>query len=639
MSEHSHDCPHPTAGTLEQIEFVRKPMTDWLAPGQLARTGVKAGVASAFGAYADKRELQAALSTSEGVDDAYELENGELWFDYVADLGDGFDATYSVARLLASDLTLAFEGNTHDTRRGAFLLLGGDQVYPTAAHDEYQNRFLGPYRAALPWVVHDPAHGRFAPAIYALPGNHDWYDGLTAFLRIFCQRKSDDPASTGRWIGAWRTRQRRSYFALRLPQDWWIWAVDSQLGSDLDRPQLRYFGKLADSIPKEQRAQQKVILVTATPSWVNCPGAGEPKTCRRDVEAFNTLAHFEKTLIRAKGLQLKLVLSGDLHHYVRYTSDESPTTRITSGGGGAYLYGTELMPQTLAVREATHETMPVDAPLRKYVRRGSFPNVADSHEFADDVWLLPFRNRRFGALVGALYVLLAWLLQTCSYGVDFGKGYTSLVEYLHYFGAHGAGRAFLRAFFLSPLAFALAGMVIAGTYAFTASAAKGYGPLPKLLGLLHGIAHVLLCCALTAWISIGIHRLDPSFGASTLRFLLAVTLAIFAAGWFFGAWLFATYLWVTKRVTGVHAEELFSSMAIEDYKSFLRFRLDANGTLTVFAIGLRKVAHDWTFVAPGPEEHGAPWFRSKTFGSDAAHAPHVIERFEVGGRAQGAEGR
>ncbi len=48
----------------------------------------------------------------------------------------------------------------------------------------------------------------------ALAGNHDWYDGLTTFLRLFC---------VGRPIGGWRTEQTRSYFAARLPHDWWGW--------------------------------------------------------------------------------------------------------------------------------------------------------------------------------------------------------------------------------------------------------------------------------------------------------------------------------------------------------------------------------------------------------------------------------
>ncbi|MGH3118954.1 MAG: metallophosphoesterase, partial [Gaiellales bacterium] len=41
--------------------FCRKPMVDWLHPAQLARTAVKVGLSGVFGAYADKRELEAAL--------------------------------------------------------------------------------------------------------------------------------------------------------------------------------------------------------------------------------------------------------------------------------------------------------------------------------------------------------------------------------------------------------------------------------------------------------------------------------------------------------------------------------------------------------------------------------------------------
>ena len=62
--------------------------------------------------------------------------------------------------------------------------------------------FAAQETAALPYLEGAP------PDMYALPGNHDWYDGLTSFMRLFCQ---------GGWVGAWRTRQRRSYFAVKLP--------------------------------------------------------------------------------------------------------------------------------------------------------------------------------------------------------------------------------------------------------------------------------------------------------------------------------------------------------------------------------------------------------------------------------------
>src|SRR5437870_3574246 len=85
----------------------------------------------------------------------------------------------------------------------------------------------GPFGSALPCAPED-AH----PDLFALPGNHDWYDGLTGFLRIFCQ---------GRWVGGWRTGQTRSYFALKLPHRWWLWAIDISFDAFIDRPQLEYF--------------------------------------------------------------------------------------------------------------------------------------------------------------------------------------------------------------------------------------------------------------------------------------------------------------------------------------------------------------------------------------------------------------
>ena len=98
-----------------------------------------------------------------------------------------------------------------------------DKSNPAASKQEYGERLVGPLGAAL-----TPPRGR-APDLFAIPGNHDWYDGLVSFSRLFTQ---------GRTLGAWQTRQRRSYFAIQLPQHWWLWAVDVQLESDIDVGQL-----------------------------------------------------------------------------------------------------------------------------------------------------------------------------------------------------------------------------------------------------------------------------------------------------------------------------------------------------------------------------------------------------------------
>src|SRR5256884_5335952 len=88
------DEPRPRSFTPQQLGFTPRGPVPWLSPGQLAVTALRVVLSSWFGAYLDKRELQQALPDTvfdEGADD------GETWFDYVSDIGDGFDPTYTVA--------------------------------------------------------------------------------------------------------------------------------------------------------------------------------------------------------------------------------------------------------------------------------------------------------------------------------------------------------------------------------------------------------------------------------------------------------------------------------------------------------------------------------------------------------------
>ena len=112
--------------------------------------------------------------------------------------------------------------------------------------------------------------------MYAVPGNHDWYDGLTGFLRLFTQH---------RWVGGWTTRQSRSYFAVELPHNWWLWGVDIQLDMYVDEPQLEFFGDVA----AEASPGDKLILATPVPTWTEL---------ERDPNAYHNLAFIERTLLR-----------------------------------------------------------------------------------------------------------------------------------------------------------------------------------------------------------------------------------------------------------------------------------------------------------------------------------------------------
>ena len=90
----------------------RRKMVGWYDPFQLIRTGYEVFVSAMFGKHADKRAVQAVADTGDSKGRYYYevagLAGGDFWFDYVADVGDGFDSTYTVAyHLTRAELELA----------------------------------------------------------------------------------------------------------------------------------------------------------------------------------------------------------------------------------------------------------------------------------------------------------------------------------------------------------------------------------------------------------------------------------------------------------------------------------------------------------------------------------------------------
>src|SRR5215207_9772587 len=127
----------------------RLPMTGWFDPVLLIRTGIRAAVSTVFGRFADRREAIAAANAIAPAppDDElnYSEHQGDFWFDYLADTGDGWNPTYAMARLVSDD---ALPAPLEDLPRGRLLVLGGDQVYPSASRTEYAERFRAPFDEA-----------------------------------------------------------------------------------------------------------------------------------------------------------------------------------------------------------------------------------------------------------------------------------------------------------------------------------------------------------------------------------------------------------------------------------------------------------------------------------------------------------
>ena len=507
----------------------------WLAPFLLISTGLRALLAMLFGAYLDKRELQNSLP-SNGYQELGD-EDG-LWLDYVADLGDGFDATYSVAYLLAQR-EIDVEG--HRLPRGDVLLMGGDQVYPTASGDAYEDRCKGPYQAALPQV----AAGESPPNLYAVPGNHDWYDGLTAFLRLFARSRDND-------LGGWCTPQVRSYFSIELPADWWLFGLDEQTGAYLDDPQLRYFEQAATRLGPQSR----VIVLVPAPSWVKAvdkPGA------------YDALDYFIRKVVAPTGAQVRLLVSGDLHHYARYTGPDRQL--ITCGGGGAYLYPTHKLPQQIEVPPRDSLTRR-PSPTESYELAARYPDRARSRRYGWGVFgRLPLRNPGFLALLGLLHTLLMLAM-------------AGVVE--HRIGTSDRG------LFSVPMVGMLAIMLVgAGLFAKPPSAGGKRLVRHWILGLSHGLAHVALA-VLGTWLWLMLPFYEWS---GPLPVLMAGVLYGPMAGLAAGQ-VTAAYLLIAASF-GVNLNELFAGQGIEDAKSFLRLHIAPDGALTIYPIAIDRISRAW----------------------------------------------
>ena len=534
----------PTSLAPCELGFTPRPPVAWLSPSQLLRTGVRTGLALSFGAWLDKRELQGALPARIHRQPG---QDGELWLDYVADTGDGFDATYSVAYLLGQP-ELTVDGQR--LPRGQVLVMGGDQVYPTASMEAYEDRLKGPYTAALPLPPLDGPQ----PTLYALPGNHDWYDGLTAFLRLFVGERTDH-------IGGWRTEQSRSYFAIQLPHRWWLFAIDEAFGAYLDDPQLVYFEQVARELTPDDR----VILVAPRPSWLD-----------PDPKGYDTIDFFLRTIITPTGARVPLMLAGDLHHYARYAAADRQL--VTCGGGGAYLSATHTLPERITV-PPQGSIVRKASPRQEYELAARFPDAARSRRRAWGVFgRLPWRNPGFVGLLGVIHTLLMLSVAGAAARLD------------------TAAERLVSIPLLTAVTLVLAGAV--GLASFPTGRASGAARL--VWGTLHGAAHLGLGLAGgLAWLAL------PMADWPWPLPLLAATVLYLPVAGLVASQVVAGYLLATSR-SGVNINELFAAQGITDDKSFLRMRFGPDGSLTLYPVAVERICRQWR-ADPDASRPDAAW--------------------------------
>ena len=540
-------------------------MVAWYSPTQLSKTAVDVLISLIFGRHADYRLIEALGTPDIKIEDytTRVAPDQDFWFDYVADVGDGWNSTYAIAYYLAqSQLKLQDpEGQRYDTARGSILIFGGDTVYPVASRQQYKQRLQAPYATAL-CKTNEPH-----PDAYVIPGNHDWYDSLAAYTRLFCAK---------RWFAGWRTKQDRSYFALKLPYHWWVIGTDIQLDSDIDDPQINFFRQVA----AEMKPEDKVILCTAEPEWIFAKlyGKGDPEYSE------NNLAYLEDKLFQKK---ISIFLTGDLHHYRRHEDDHG-TQKIVAGGGGAFLHPTH--GQDVKHLEGGFN-------LKK-----EFPDAATSRKLCWRNFAFPFLNPTFGLLTAIFYLLTVWAVKTDLSAFGMGEFWDALVSVIHQALKTPIGMFWIVA-------------VILGFWAFTDTHSGAYR---YIAGLLHGVAH-LLAAFFLGWGAV-LLCVYLGYPYDSIPQLLISGAIIFSGGWIVGSFIMGIYLFISLNIFSRHSNEAFSSLAIQDWKNFLRIKIAANGEVSIFPIGIERVPRKW-------KERGPTLSGPYMIPDDAnATAPELLEK-------------
>ena len=90
-------------------------------------------------------------------------ETGDFSFVVVGDPGEGDPSQH-----ILKDQILSVS-NKPDVE---FVVISSDIVYPSGAMKDYERKFFLPFKG-------------LKKPVYAIPGNHDWYDALEGFVATF----------------------------------------------------------------------------------------------------------------------------------------------------------------------------------------------------------------------------------------------------------------------------------------------------------------------------------------------------------------------------------------------------------------------------------------------------------------------
>ncbi|MFY9469635.1 MAG: metallophosphoesterase [Solirubrobacterales bacterium] len=250
-----------------------------------------------------------------------------------------------------------FLAAAHDT---AFTVIASDVVYPAGDVNEYIGKFFVPY-------------AEYPHPIYAVPGNHDWLDGLAGFMRHFCDAPPPpdklQPPRHGRrprlamsvhrlfWRragalasetlheaetlrGAARAsgpRPPNMYFCIDTPH-LRIVCIDTGILGRLDFEQGQWLRRVsAGDKPK--------LLISGKPIY---NGAGVSPRRILPADGGDAATGYVLDVVNDAANNFVAVISGDVHNYQRHPvrlPDGRVVQFVVSGAAGAFMTATHQIPR------------------------------------------------------------------------------------------------------------------------------------------------------------------------------------------------------------------------------------------------------------------------------------------------------
>ena len=332
-------------------------------------------------------------------------------------------------------------------------------------------------------------------------------------------------------------------------------------------------------------------------------------------------------MVRDTGARLVLTITGDRHHYARYEpggegADAAPT-RLTAGGGGAYLSGTHTLPDDLHLRTMARKTGPdsyVEQPVVDNHLEAIYPSAKDSRRLSNGILKLAALNPAFGRLMGVFYALIAAsLVSGASVPTpDLPSGWTAYAPLTTGF-YEAVGQRGLFDFISSSaggMAIVLALLMLGGI--FGGVDIKQSTPLRLAVSLAHTVVH-LLAIGLVTWLVV---KLVAGVWDAKFPIYVVGLAAAFAVGQYLGTTVFAFFLWFVHKWRGPKAQEaanqVFTGQSIGDYKNLLKLRLGTDGALTIYPLGVDAACTTWDLAEAAPNPRFEP--------RGAAPAVHPIDR-------------